>query len=67
MTKLFEDIKRQYPKTAKLLGITAGMDYEEYREALHRRMMRSLMHPLPVDLSGLKIPPTRWYTSSTKE
>jgi len=68
MKQHFEEIKQRYPKTAKALGITADMDYEEWREAYNRRALQEMIKPRPVDISGLNEPvpfPGRpWYLHS---
>lgn len=70
MRQYFEEVKQRYPKTAKALGITAGMDYEEWREAYHCKALRKMMKPRPVDTSGLNQPvpfPGSWYSHFTPQ
>jgi hypothetical protein len=66
MTQHFENIKQSHPNIAKALGITADMDYEEWREAYDRMVIEKLSRPLPVDISELQSPaipfPRSWYS-----
>ena len=74
MKQHFEELKQHYPKTAKALGITADMEYEEWREAYHRETLRKIMEPPRISMSDsttpLPFPGRPWYlhsTTSTKE